>query len=194
MEVIQPELVRGWTEQHQKTRCFLRPKKSLKEYIPLEMHESAYIQGKGPCLFFQGAKPSDTPLIQQTPGTHLKGLLAGLGLHHCALELPKDAGKSTGFRQTSSFELQCFISGYLFNSLQIPKACCRKQHSTIADRETNPKGDIIRPFYTFFYSFIVLAAILVSACSSRRAVREGRISSWEPACKFCGMMLDGGLL
>lgn len=110
------------------------------------------------------------------------------------LELQKDAGKSTGFKQTSSFELQCFFSRYLFNSLQIPKACCRKQRSTIADRETNPKGDIIRAFNTFFYSFIALAAILVLACSSRRAVREGRISSWEPACKFCRRMLNGGLL
>ena len=110
------------------------------------------------------------------------------------LELLKDAGKSTGFKQTDSFELRCFISGHLFNSLQIPMACCRKQHSAIADRGTNPKGDIIRALYTFFYSFIALAAILMSACSSRRAVREGRISSWEPACKFCRRMLDGGML
>lgn len=58
-------------------------------------------------------------------------------------ELPKDAGKPAGSRQTGSSELQCFISGYLFNSLQIPKACCRKQHSAIAGGETNPKGDII---------------------------------------------------
>jgi len=65
------------------------------------------------------------------------------------MELPKDAGKSAGFGQTGSFELQCFISGYLFNFLQIPKACCRKQQSAIADRTTDPKGDIIRAFYTF---------------------------------------------
>ena len=82
------------------------------------------------------------------------------------LELLKDAGESTGFKETDSFELQCFISGYLFNSLQIPKVCCRRQHSTIADRESNPKGDIIRAFYTIFYSLIALAAISVLACSS----------------------------
>lgn len=41
-----PELVRGWTEQHQNTQCFLR-----KEYVPLEMYESAYIQGKGQVPF-----------------------------------------------------------------------------------------------------------------------------------------------
>lgn len=82
------------------------------------------------------------------------------------LDFLKDAGKSTGLKLAGSFKLQCFISGYLFNSLQIPKACYRKQHSTIADRETKPKRDIIGAFYTFFCSFIALAAISVSACSS----------------------------
>lgn len=157
------------------------------------MHESVYIQGK--CwVSFQGANTSDAPFLQQAPGTCLKGPLEDLGLQCWVLKLPKDAGKSTEFKQTSSFKLQCFISGYLFNSLQIPRACWRKQHSTITDRETKPKGDIMRTFYTFFYSIRALAAISMLVYSSRRAVRDGKISSWEPACKFCRRMLDGGLL
>lgn len=110
------------------------------------------------------------------------------------LELLKDAGRSAGLGQTSGFETRCFISGYLFNSFQIPKSCCRKQHSTIADREAKPKGEIIGAFYSFFYSFIALTAISALAYSSRRAVKVGRISSWKPACKFYRRVLGGGLV
>lgn len=110
------------------------------------------------------------------------------------LKLLKDAARSAGLRQTSSFKLQCFISGYLFNSFQIPKSCYRKQHSSFVDREAKPKVERIGAFYLFFCSFIALIAISALAYSSRRTVRAGRISSWEPACKFHRRMLEGRLV
>lgn len=135
------------------------------------MHELVEIQARGRVYFFSQCRACRCLTCPASSRTSFQRTIGSSWTAALGAGFLKDAGKSAGLKWTGSFKLQCFISGYLFNSLQIPKACYRKQHCTIADRrETKPKRDIIGAFYTFFCSFVALAAISVSVCSSGKLI------------------------